>query len=140
MGDVEINVWGLLAALVVSMVVGMVWYSKLLFHDRWVKAAKIDEKRLGKDMPKAMVVMVITSLVLAYVLAHVTYLSYVFFHYSYLQSAITTSFWMWLGFVATIVLRLGAFEQRDMKLTALTLGNTLVSFLAMGAAIGFVGL
>lgn len=138
--DVQINGLGLLAAVLASMVVGMVWYSKPLFRDLWVKLAKIDEKRLAKEMPKAMIVMVITALVLAYVMAHVTYLSYVFFHYSYLSSAMSTSFWMWLGFVATVTIRVGAFEQRDMKLTAIGLGGTLATFLAMGAAIGLVAL
>ena len=138
--DVQINGLGLLAGLLASMVVGMVWYSKPLFHDRWVKLAKIDEKRQKREMPKAMVVMILTSLVLAYVMAHVTYLSYVYFHHSYLSSAISTGFWMWLGFVATVMLRMGAFEQKDPKLTAIGLGNTLVSFLAIGAAIGLVGL
>lgn len=138
--DVEINLWGVLAAFVASMVIGSVWYSNSLFGKDWRKLVKPDEKRAKKEMPKAMGVMVAMSLLTAYVLAHVAYLSYTFFDYSFLSSALQSAFWMWLGFVFTGVVMMGAFEQRPMKLTAINLGNSLVTFLAMGAAIGFVGL
>lgn len=138
--EVEVNAWGVVAAVVASMVVGMAWYSKQLFLSQWVKLAKVDEKRLNKEMPKAILANVLMSGVMAYVLAHITFLSYTFFGYSYLSSAITTAFWVWLGFVATIGIRQGAFEQRDMKLTTINLGGTLLTFIAMGAAIGLAGL
>lgn len=138
--DVEINLWGVLAAFVASMVIGSVWYSNSLFGKDWRKLVKLDEKRAKKEMPKAMGVMVAMSLLTAYVLAHVAYLSYTFFDYSFLSAALQSAFWMWLGFIFTGAVMMGAFEQRPMKLTAINLGNSLVTFLAMGLAIGLVGL
>lgn len=138
--DVEVNIWGVLAAFVASMVIGSVWYSNSVFGKDWRKLAKLDAKKEKADMPKAMGIMVVMSLLTAYVLAHVTYLSFTFFDYSFLSSALQTAFLMWLGFVFTGVVMMGAFEQRPMKLTAINLGNSLVTFLAMGAAIGLVGL
>lgn len=138
--DVEVNIWGVLAAFVASMVVGSTWYSNSVFGKDWRKLAKLDLKKEKKEMPKAMVIMVVMSLLTAFVLAHVTYMAFTFFDYSYISSAITTSFWMWLGFVFTGTVMMGAFEQRPNRLTAINLGNSLVTFIAMGLAIGLVGL
>ncbi len=137
--DVEVNIWGVVAAFVASMVIGSTWYSNSVFGKDWRKLAKLDAKKEKKDMPKAMGVMVVMSLITAFVLAHVTYLSFTFFDYTFLSAAVSTSFWMWLGFVFTGGVMMGAFEQRPMRLTAINLGNSLVTFIAMGLAIGLVG-
>lgn len=138
--DVQVNLWGVAAAVVAAMAIGAVWYSKTAFGARWVKLVKLNEKKARQDMPKAMFAMVMMTGVTAYVLAHVTFLSYTFFGYSYLSSALTTAFWMWLGFIAPATIMLGAFEQRDIKLTGINLGYSLVSFLIMGLAIGMAGI
>ena len=49
--SVDINLWGVLAGGVASMVIGMVYYSNALFGKEWKKLAKIDEKRFQKEMP-----------------------------------------------------------------------------------------
>ena len=57
-------------------------YGYLLVCDKTKKAA-----------PRAIAVTVVVSLLTAYVLAHVTYLSIQFFGNSFLQDALTTAFW-----------------------------------------------
>jgi hypothetical protein len=66
-------------------------------------------------------------------------LSNFFFGNSFLSSALQTAFWAWLGFTAARLITHDAFEGRPMKLTALNLGNELVTFLAMGLVIGLMG-
>lgn len=138
--EVDINWLGVLGAVVASMVVGFIWYARPVMGEAWMRMVKLDEKKAREAMPKAMIVAVLTSFVTAYVLAHVTYLSYIFFNETYLTSALTTAFWAWLGFTAARFLVHDAFEQRHAKLTYMNIGNELVTFLAMGLVIGLIGL
>jgi hypothetical protein len=138
--EVEINWLGVGAATLASMLVGWVWYAKPVFGNAWLKMVKLDDKKTKEAAPMALVVALLMSAVTAYVLAHVTYLSASFFDVSYLNAALTTAFWLWLGLVATRFIVHDAFEQRPHRLTYLNIGNELVTLLAMGLAIGWVGL
>ena len=138
--EVEINWIGVAVATAASMVVGSVWYAKGVFGNSWMKLVKLDEKKARKAAPKALLTALLMSALTAYVLAHVTYLSYNFFEESFTTSALTTAFWLWLGLVATRFIVHDAFEQRDMKLTLMNIGNELATLMAMGLAIGWIGI
>lgn len=137
--NVEINMVGVLLASLAAMVVGSVWYAKPVFGKSWIKLLNLDEKRMKKDAPKAMASAVLMSLLTAFVLAHVTYLSNAFYGGSFMSSAVTTAFWMWLGFQFTLVVMNGFFEQRPVKLMFINASNQLVTLLAMGLVLGAVG-
>ncbi|OGL26050.1 hypothetical protein A3E49_03535 [Candidatus Saccharibacteria bacterium RIFCSPHIGHO2_12_FULL_49_19] len=138
--EVEVNWLGVGSATLTSMLVGWAWYSKPVFGDIWTKIVKLDDKKSREAAPKALIAALLMSAVTAYVLAHVTYLSFIFFDVSYLNAALTTAFWLWLGLVATRFIVHDAFEMRPPKLTYLNIGNELVTLLAMGLAIGWIGL
>jgi hypothetical protein len=138
--EVQINYVGVLAATVVSMAVGFVWYAKPVFGNMWMKMVGLSEKDQQKGAMGAIVQALIAGFLTAYVLAHVTYISQQFFKISYLESALNTGFWLALGISATTVVTHNAFEQRRKKLTLLTVAHQMVTFLAMAVAIGFVGL
>lgn len=139
--DLPVSLWAVLLAAVSSMVVGMIWYARPVFGDMWAKLAGVDmnSKETAKKAPMALTVAFVMSLLTAYVLAHVTALSHNFFHYGIMETALTTAFWLWLGLCLTTVLTHDAFEQRPWKLSALTVGNRLVTLLAMALMIGWVG-
>lgn len=137
--DVQVNIWAVLLATVSSMVVGSIWYAKPVFGTVWGKLVKLDEKQMQKGAMKAMSQALIAGLITAYVLAHVTYLSNYFFGGSFMSNALTTAFWVWLGFAATTIVTHNAFEQKPPKLTLLAVGNQLVTLLVMGAIIGWLG-
>jgi len=137
--DVEVNAYGVLLAALSSMVVGSIWYAKPVFGKTWMKLAKIDEKKAAKGASKAITVTFLLSIVTAYVLAHVAYLSNQYFDNTFMQDTLTTAFWMWLGFVAARIATHDIFEMRRKKLTAMTLGNEFVTIMVMGLMIGFVG-
>ena len=137
--EVAVNYWAVLAAMVSSMVIGSIWYAKPVFGDIWIKLAKIDMTKNKGSVWQPIVITAFASLVTAYVLAHVSYLSNQFFHNSFLQDALTTAFWVWLGFTATRVLVHDLFESRPMKLTALTVSHEFVTFMVMGLIIGLMG-
>lgn len=136
--EVEVNYWAVLLAAVSSMVVGSIWYAKGVFGDTWAKLAHVDMNKgsSGAEMARLLGTVFAISLVTAYVLAHVSFLSNNFFHNSFLQDAVSTAFWLWLGLTALRIWTHDLFEGRPMKLTLLTWGNELATLLVMGIVIG----
>lgn len=136
--EVQINWIAVLLAMVSSMVVGSIWYAKPVFGEKWQKLVKLDDKKMQTGAAKAMGITVVVSLITAFVLAHVTYLSYSFFNTSFMSAALTTAFWAWLGFAAARMITHDAFEQRNPKLTMMNVVHELVTLLVMGLVIGWL--
>ncbi|MCA9343186.1 DUF1761 domain-containing protein [Candidatus Saccharibacteria bacterium] len=136
--DVQINWLAVVLATVSSMLVGAIWYAKPVFGKNWQKLVKLDDKKMQKGAAKAMGITVIVSLVTAFVLAHLTYLSYSFYDTSFMSAALTTAFWVWLGFTAARMITHDAFEQRNAKLTVMNVVHELVTILVMGLVIGWL--
>lgn len=137
--EVQINVLAVVLAMLSSMVVGSIWYAQSVFGTKWAKLAKIDLTKNTGSVWKPIATTMVVSLLTAYVLAHVTYLAHNFFANSFLHDALSTAFWMWLGFVATRFITHDAFEGRPAKLTLLNIGNEFVTFMVMGLIIGLMG-
>lgn len=138
--NVEINVLAVVLAGLSSMAVGSAWYARSVFGNTWMKLARVKMPDNAKDSWKPLALAFIASLVTAYMLAHVTYLSNQFFGNSFLQDALTTAFWLWLGLVAARLITHDAFEGRPAKLTVINLGNELATVLVMGLIIGLMGI
>jgi hypothetical protein len=139
MNGVEINYWAVVLAMVASMVVGMIWYAKPVFGAKWMKLVGLNDEKAKKGSGRAIAMTIVVSLLTAYVLAHVTYLSHAFYtSNSWMSSALLTAFWVWLGFVFTRIVTHDAFEQRPMSLTAMNIFHELVTFMAMGLVIGLM--
>lgn len=137
--DVEVNYLAVVLAMLSSMVVGSVWYAESVFGKQWAKLARIDMKKNKGSVFVPIATTMVVSLITAYVLAHVTFLSNYFFGNSFLQDALTTAFWMWLGFTAARFITHDAFEGRPRKLTLLNVAHELVTLLLMGLIIGLFG-
>lgn len=137
--NVQISLWAVLAATASSMVVGSIWYSMSVFGKMWSKLAKVDMSKNRGSVAKPILITLAVSLITAYVLAHVSYLSNQFFHHSFFQDAVSTAFWMWLGFTAARFITHDAFEGRPMKLTALNIAHEFVTLMIMGLVIGLMG-
>ncbi|HUS26763.1 MAG TPA: DUF1761 domain-containing protein [Nevskiaceae bacterium] len=137
--EVQVNWLAVLLATASSMVVGSIWYAKPVFGNMWIKLAKVDEKKMqGNDSYKALGIALVASFVTAYVLAHVSYLSNQFFHDSFFKDAVSTAFWVGLGFSATTLVTHYAFEQKAAALTWLNVGNRMTTILVMGLIIGWL--
>jgi hypothetical protein len=137
--EVPVNFWAVIAAMVSSMVIGSVWYARPVFGNLWIKLAKVDMTKDGGPVWRPIALTMVVSLITAYVLAHVTYLSNQFFGNSFLQDALSTAFWMWLGFTAARFITHDAFEGRPARLTLLNISHELVTFMVMGLIIGLLG-
>lgn len=136
--DVSVNYLAVVLAMVSSMVVGSVWYAKGVLGNAWIKLAKVDMKA-NKSAAMPIIVTAVVSLITAYVLAHVAYLSNSFFQNSFLQDTLTTAFWLWLGLTAARFITHDAFEGRPAKLTLINVAHEFVTLMVMGLIIGFMG-
>lgn len=136
--DVQVNIWAVILAVISSMVVGTVWYAKGVFGSKWAKLVKLDDKKMQAGAGKAIAITLVVSTITAYVLAHVIYLSNQFFGNSFLQDALTTGLWVWLGFVAARFITHDAFEQRPMQLTLMNIAHELVTIEIMALIIGLM--
>ncbi len=138
--NVEVNFVTVLLAAVAAMVVGFVWYSPMLFAKQWVKlTGKNMTPENNTEMAKTYGLTFLTALVTAYVLYHITALSMNFFHYSSFTSGLSSAFWVWIGFVATTQFSEMLFGKINWQLLGINAGYRLVSLLAMGAVIGYLG-
>jgi len=117
-------------AAVVNMVIGMVWYSKVLFGPAWAKLSEMKEKNM-KPKAEAMVYGFINSLVIAYFLS--------FFEGNLGVTNVTdgmlVGFLLWLGFVATTQIACVIWCKKPFKLFAIDTGGKLVAFVVMSGII-----
>ncbi len=134
--DVQINWVAVVLAMISSMVVGSVWYMPAVFGKSWSKMVGMTKEKQEKGAGKAIAVTVVVSFISAFVLAHMTYISSVFYNESFMVSAFTTAFWLWLGFTAARFITHDAFEQRPTKLTVMNVAHELVTFMVMALIIG----
>src|SRR3989344_266635 len=133
MAEIEINFLAVLVAAVVSMIVGFVWYSPILFARPWMKLSGMTKEKIAKtDMTKTYGTSFVVAIVTAYVLAHVMGLSMNFYNYSGLSTGLTSAFWMWLGFVMPVQLTSWLFDGRSFTLFLINTGYQLASLLAVG--------
>jgi Protein of unknown function (DUF1761) len=138
--EVEINYLAVLLAAVSSMVVGYAWYAPKVFGDKWAKFVGLNEEKMKKGAPKAMSLAFVASLITAYVLAHVIYLANSYFDNSFMQDALSTALWLWLGLTAARLWVHDLFEQRPAFITAIAAGYELVTLIVMAAIIGWFGI
>lgn len=135
--NVDISWWAVVLATVSSMVVGAVWYARPVFGNIWARLTKVKlDGMAGKDAAPALIATLVVSFLTAFVLAHLTFLSHAYFHGNYMQDALATAFWGWLGLTAARFVTHDAFERRPVALTALNCAHELVTLLVMGVVIG----
>src|SRR3989338_3101979 len=102
-GDITINYLAVITAAVVNMAIGFLWYGPA-FGKTWVKLMGFTPEKLEemkkKGMTMSLIMMFIASLVMAYVLAY--FLAALNIADAY--GAVILAFWVWLGFVATVII------------------------------------
>jgi hypothetical protein len=130
----EVNLWAVLVAALVSVVLGGLWYSPMLFGKAWVKLQGWSDsqvKQMKNGAGKSYLLGVVTALVSAYVLSLIINMK----EGATLNDGLTISLGVWLGFVATVQLGSVLWEGKKFQLFLLNTAYSLVSFLAMGAII-----
>ena len=129
----KINYLAVVASAVAYWILGALWYSPLLFARPFIalrgwtpeELAAIQATSHAGEIGAAF----LTSLVLAYVLAHFVK----FTGAETVKSGMLMGFWLFIGFVLTTNLETVIFEGRPLGLYLINNGYHLVGLLGMGA-------
>lgn len=131
----HLNYLAVFVAAIATMVIGILWYSPLLFAKAWTREmgydmndkAKMEEMR--KSAGPAYAGSFVASLISAFTLALVLH----GLRAEDLHFGLMAGFHIWLGFVATVQFTGTLFAKQSMKLFAINTGYQLVCYLAMSA-------
>jgi hypothetical protein len=108
-GDIVVNYWAVLVSGVAAMVIGFIWYMPQVLGNSWMAAiGKTKEQIEGEGNYWMFVWSYVFAIVMAFVLAHFLKIVAV----ETLTQALTTAFWIWLGFIATVVAMNVMYEKR----------------------------
>ena len=129
MPQVQINFLAVVAAAVVNMVIGGIWYSPGVFGKTWMNLAGIRPGNMKGGAGPAYAQMFVVALIFAYVLAR--FVGYAQAHT--LGQGIALGFWVWIGFVATTSAGDYIFGGRPRQLFVLNNGYQLVTLLVNGS-------
>ena len=132
----EINYWAVLIVTVLSMGLGALWYSPVMFLNRWASLARIDMDDRGGPVAIPMIVAFAVTFLTAWVLAGSTAIAWHFYEGGYFVSAIVTAVTLWAGFTASRFITHDVFEGRPSQLTVLNIGFELATVLIMAVVIG----
>lgn len=132
MPTVDINWLAIVAAVVVNMIVGFIWYSPALFAKPWAKLTGRKMEEMG-DGTQGYILTTIGAFLQAFILLHfVTYAAYFYTDYSATSVGVITAVWAWLGFVAIPQGVNTIFAGTRKKLWAINTGYFLVVLLING--------
>ena len=127
----EVTLWPVLAAGVANIVIGFIWYHPKVFGATWMQLANISPQ-VAESKKKLMPLMVFfgfcASVIAAYVMNHFGIAWGVFDWIG----GVELGFWIWLGFVAPVLLGVVLWEGKSFKLFTINAGYWLVSFIVMG--------
>ncbi|HEY3251262.1 MAG TPA: DUF1761 domain-containing protein [Ignavibacteria bacterium] len=134
--DTSINLLPVIAAAVLNMAIGMLWYSPFVLGKLWIKSMGPGQagktsgefQQSGSANPLIYVFNTIAALIFAYVLAHIMKFAFI----SSFGDGVIVGFWVWLGFVVTTVLPGYLYEKRSKVLYFIFILYQLVAICLMG--------
>ncbi len=134
--EIVINYWAVLLCVVMSIVLGSLWYGPL-FGKQWMRLAGIQKPEsmtpaIKKSMIQSYVIMAVGSLFMAFVLAHFLFYASAFTRMVGIEAGLQGSLWVWLGFVAPVTIGSVLWESKPWKYWFITAGYYLVSLSIMG--------
>src|SRR6478609_1324210 len=124
MPSVDINWWAVIAATVINMIAGSVWYLPAVFGKAWEKATHAKMK--GDNTAYA--ITAVAALIQSWILVHfVRYAGATTF-----WKGLQIGFWLWLAFVAIIMLTTVFFEGRSWTIWKINAGYWLLVLVVNG--------
>ncbi len=132
MENFYINHIAVLVCAVLSLVVGGLWYSPLLFFKGWQSAAGLTDEQLAKANP-------VKNFSLTFLLAYVISYNLAFFlgdKATNWQWGLTAGLLAGAGWAATAFIIIGLFELRSLKYLLINSGFIVVYFALIGFILG----
>ncbi|MGH7175013.1 MAG: DUF1761 domain-containing protein [Minisyncoccia bacterium] len=126
-----VNYVAVLVAAIAAFVVGALWYGPI-FGKVWRREMGMDDMQPSmKGMGSSMVGGFIATLVLVWVLAEF----YSMWYITTLPTALLIAFWIWLGFIATVMTNVMWYEKKSFKLYVINVAHYLVAILVAAAVL-----
>jgi Protein of unknown function (DUF1761) len=136
--EISINYLAVLVSAIAAIAIGYVWYGAL-FGKAWMRMTGLTPESMKsmKMTPLAAIVGgLITSLLMAYVLAHAIVFGGAYTQIFGVTGGLMGAFYYWLGFAVPLTAGVFLWEGKSWKLWALHASYYLVTLLAMGAILG----
>lgn len=132
MNNISVNFLAIIVVAVIEITIGMLWYSPAIFGKQWMNLIGFTDqdmkKTREKGMGKSLLIASISALIIGYVLSLIngyrganTYLD-----------GMVTGFLCWVGFIATVMTGIVAWEKKSWKLYFINSCYYLVALLIMG--------
>ncbi len=133
----EVNYVAILISAVAAMMVGYAWYGPLfgkqwMALNGWTKESMAAMSSKNPNMGKLYAIQALASLVMAYVFSHILVFATSYMKTSGASAGIVCAFWVWLGFIAPVMLGKVLWEGKPWKLWILDAGHYLVTLSVMG--------
>ncbi len=114
----------LIASTVVSMIIGMLWFSPLLFATAWMKHTGVSKQKMKKGpSPSAIVVTMLSGFLMALAISSLFHLLAI----TDVASALGLIVTVWLGFYAFPLLNHHMYDGRSKELFFIYAGYNLVN-------------
>lgn len=130
----DFNWLGAIDATIVAMVIGFIWYMPSVFGNAWMNALGKKREELGD--PK---IAISNSIAMNAISAFVLTLVFQILEVTTLTGALHVALILSLGLIVTNQLMRDRFHGVSGKVSLINGANTVVTYLAMGAAITLVG-
>lgn len=131
-----INIWAILSSMVLSVVLGFIWYGPL-FGKKWMQLSGIvmpEEKPSFGIMIKPIILSLIGAFFMTYVLSYSIIFHDVYYEVGNMASALSMGFFLWIGLIVPAYLNLTGWEGKSWILFFINAGYWLV-FLLISSAI-----
>lgn len=126
---VTINYLAVIMATFASMALGTIWYAPFAFGKEWMSLVGLSEKDTKENRGAPMILMLVGSLVAAYVMAHFIG----FTNATTVADGARTGAWIGIGFVFTAAMGESIFSHKPARLLAITGGYQVVNLIMIGA-------
>lgn len=132
MHEIPMNWTAMAIAAAARVILGMIWYSPILFGPSFMHLTGCSEGEMKARLPTAILSDVVGALVMTFILAHAVYYAGAISW----QTGLAVGLFNWLGFVAVTHFALVMYEKRPFKLFLINNGYQALSLATMGAILG----
>ena len=137
--NVDVNYIAVLISGVISIILGSLWYSPVLFGNAWMKEMGISVKDIEKTKKKGMGKYYFAAFIGALVTAFILGIFIKWIGASSFFDGIQTGFWAWLGFIVPVSLGSVLWENKSIKYYLINVSYHLVNLALMGGILGMWG-
>lgn len=133
--ETAINYWAVLAAAVMSIVLGFAWYGPL-FGKKWMELngmAMPDPKPSMKAMVPSIAISVVGTVLMTLALARLISVGEAYLGFGGAANGLATAAMAWVGFIVPVNLNFRAWEGKPWTLFAINTGYWLALMLGVGA-------